>query len=628
MHKTMVFIMLALISVSILCYPIYALENIPQQLIVNTNVWIVLGGLGEIGEHVEKLVKENYTCTLSSELNLSIDIHTHFVMLNNISGLERILNHDSNYTTIIPKFMLEYIEYFHPEWNISKVQLVRADLFERDAWNYLVLNKIIPSDADYVLLIFYLPPEKGVLRTYYVQRYISEVGGYRNLTGFINFGGNTPLYFIDLSAIPRNWPTTDLPLHWAGMPVDPIDNPPLWDINSKEEAIDLIKRYIEGYIGFLVARPLFWIEKAPYPLWAPSYVVNITIFNFGHDHGSVEKLLRTIITGELKHMLESYTPYSHWEINISVINGNRTPLVKALQFDLRKTSSCTALNVSLIEHLLIANNYPNTTYSDNKLVFPVYILVGDKPLCLYYGEMNFTGAAFPGVFVILTYPGYMNRILDLGMDMAIAHEIGHMLGLPHPFERETAVDNAWPVTSRGYAMWWFFDFTVTPMSYAPTLIGWTGGLFYYDTKSLARYTAAYLLRKSFRENHVSSLLLIALDKLRKDKTLGLDGAVYLLLNLEHEYTSTITTTATYTLTTTITKNKTITKTITTTLPLTITEKTTITKTRTITFINTRAYTVTINNPSMFSPEFLFVMGIILIVSVTAIIIFGTRKYHV
>ena len=147
-------------------------------------------------------------------------------------------------------------------------------------------------------------------------------------------------------------------------------------------------------------------------------------------------------------MLESYTPYSNWEINISIINGNRTPLIKALQTDLRKTSSCTALNASLIEQLLIKNNYPNTTYSNNQVVFPIYIFVGDNPLCLYYEEMNFTGAAFPSLFIILTYPGYMDRILDLGMDMAIAHEIGHMLGLPHPFERETSIDDAWPMADK------------------------------------------------------------------------------------------------------------------------------------------------------------------------------------
>ena len=165
------------------------------------------------------------------------------------------------------------------------------------------------------------------------------------------------------------------------------------------------------------------------------------------------------------------------------------------------------------------------------------------------------------------------------------------------------------------------------MSYAPTLTGWTGGLFYYDAKSLARYTTAYLVWKALQENK-TPLLFEAVYRLREDKTLGPNGAISLLLNIKHEYTKTnpVTTTVTYTLTTTK-ENKTITKTISTLVPLTVTEKTTITKTRTITFNTTHVYTVTAGYPSiLFSPETLFILGITAVIVVAAvIIIYGAKK---
>jgi len=157
------------------------------------------------------------------------------------------------------------------------------------------------------------------------------------------------------------------------------------------------------------------------------------------------------------------------------------------------------------------------------------VLVGTHPLCMYFGNANFTGMAMLGLGVAIAFPGYARRVYELGMDDVIAHETGHMLGLPHPFDRMGDFAGTYPPGDKnGYARWWFFDFVATPMSYAPTLTGWDGGIFYYDAKSLSRYIASYLLKKALAKGVPEGVISTAMAKLSDDDVLGTSGAVSIL----------------------------------------------------------------------------------------------------
>jgi hypothetical protein len=148
---------------------------------------------------------------------------------------------------------------------------------------------------------------------------------------------------------------------------------------------------------------------------------------------------------------------------------------------------------------------------------------------MYFGNTNFTGMAMPGLGVAIAFPGYDRRAYELGMDDVIAHEVGHMLGLPHPFDRMGDFASTYPPGDKsGYARWWFFDFVATPMSYAPTLTGWDGGIFYYDAKSLSRYVAAHLLREALAKGVPEEVISVAMTKLSRDEVLGTGGAVSIL----------------------------------------------------------------------------------------------------
>ncbi len=494
------------------------------DVVVTANVWVVLAGLGGVANLVKHALRDVYESPLNSSLGLRLAVKLHVITYSNVSRLALLAMRDSIISRKVPGFITKYVRGTHPSWVIKGVELVRADLFERDAWVFLTSKGVVPADADYVLLIMYAPPPKGYFRTYYISRFVPEVGSYRNYTGMINFGGNTPLYFIDLSAIPAEWPNKEQPGYSSGIHVNTTVNPPLWDVGNLSEAVELVKHYVEGYVGFLVARELFTGLK-----WVSRYVVNVTILDFSAGREGARKVLRMLNPSTLEVMLHALLPYVEWGVHITVVNGNATPFRDVLLRGVKRVEGCLALNASRIYLMLERGVVAKVTYVSDEVIIPVYVLVGSHPLCMYFGDTEFTGMAMPGLGIAIAFPGYAGRAYELGMDEVIAHEVGHMLGLPHPFDRVGDFAHTYPPGGKGgYARWWFFDFVATPMSYAPTLTGWDGGLFYYDAKSLSRYLAAHLLKEAIAEGVPRGVISVATRKLSEDEVLGADGAVSIL----------------------------------------------------------------------------------------------------
>ncbi len=551
------------------------------DVVVKADVWVVLAGLGSIADLVKSMLKDTYESTLNSSLGLRLAVKLHVITYGNVSELASVARRDAVISRNVPEFIVRYVRSEHPSWIIKGVELVRADLFERDAWVLLTSKGVVPSDADYVLLIMYAPPPQGYFRTYYISKYVPEVGSYRNYTGMINFGGNTPLYFIDLSAIPAEWPNKGQPGYSSGIHVNATVNPPLWDVGSPSKAAELVRHYVEGYVGFLVARKLFAGLK-----WVPRYVVNVTILDFSARREGARKVLRMLNPSTLEVMLHALLPSAEWGVYVTVVNGNTTPFRDVLLEGVRRVDSCVALNASRIYTMLEKGVVAKVTYVGSEAVIPVYVLVGSQPLCMYFGNTNFTGMAMPGLGIAIAFPGYARRVYELGMDDVIAHEVGHMLGLPHPFDRMGDFAGTYPPGDKnGYARWWFFDFVATPMSYAPTLAGWDGGLFYYDAKSLSRYVAAYLLKEALAKGVSEEVVSAAMEKLSEDEVLGTDGAVSILqraLSLEPvpisitAPTVTSVTTVTKSVPTTVTEVKTEITTVTVPEVMTVTSTVTLT----------------------------------------------------
>ncbi len=570
-----------------------------QLYMVNTRVLTIIYGVDKSLENiVEGMVKKTYTVSLDPNLNLELMVNVDIEWVDNKSTLYPVLGNIisnaikeySKQVSIKPEFIKEYVEEKHPEWSNWSIQLVKADGVEVTLYRKLngILNSIVDYKPDYILLLYYYPV-KGVLRTYYVSKCYCELGLKRNFTGLIGFGGNTKLYFIDLSAIPGSHPNKTQPLYGRGRVFNYTDNPPLWDLVDDYSRAKQIAYYIKGYIGFLVIRGLF-TNRLPLK---PNYIVNISIVDFSNSTGR-NKLLRIFYENRLVELLSRLVPYVEWNITLNTVNGNESIWARALARSLVAGESRVIL-YDEVYNILSQHLAPTIKILEDKVIIPVYVFTHSKPLFFTYGPwtLNFTGAALPGLAVIVSFPGYYNRVYEQGLSMVIAHEVGHLLGLSHPFEGLS-------LDTYNITMDWTYDFVASLMSYAPTLAGWREGIFYYDYKSLTRYHAVELLASingniGFEPDIARALKLIEEDECGK--------AIELLkqIALKSKYSSTTTITVTKTTTTTLKETTTYTKTITHTIAETTTITETIRKqvfvketvTRTVTTTITTATTTTV-----------------------------------
>lgn len=590
--------MLAWAALALILLALAAHSSTPSAsngaLVVRANVYVVTVGLGRVAALAEDYVSHTYEVNLSRGLGLKLLVTLHFIRYGGIGEIKALLKRDSTVTAKLPSFIKEYVRSVHPSWVVRKVELVRADRFEHDLWTLLTCEGVVPKDSDYVLLLMYVPPPKGVLRTYFIRKYVPDLGAYRGFTGMVSFGGNDPLYFIDLSAIPASWPNPSQPGSRFGVHMNFTADPPLWDVSSEVKAAELVSHYIGGYVGFLVVRALMkdrlW--------WVPRMVLNVTVVNFGTNSSQeFRSLMRMLTPLRLEGMLHSLNPYVTWGVKVNVVNGNDTPF-RQLLANASRLGNVLALNPDFAGNIVRWGLVPKLRCVNwSYCVIPAYIFVGNVPMEFHGWGMNFTGYAYSRVAILLTFPGYAGRIYELGIDDALAHEMGHMLGLTHPFDRIVRVDDTYPPGKGGYARWWFFDFVTTPMSYAPTLTGWGGGPFYYDAKSLGRYYAAQLIRAGLKYGAPATAVAEAEALLSEDKVLGAGGAVAVMesalsrLGLTRTVTLTATAAgATVTSSVTVLKTSTVTTTSTTTSLKTLTRSTTTTMTKTVTSTSTSTVT--------------------------------------
>ena len=397
-----------------------------------------------------------------------------------LDNLQRAINYYINYTIIeapytlcsrlnkymleigkkgpLPRYIRDYLFHVHPRWKWQEAIYVNATSIEE--WLAHNMNNYIDTNVEYILILINIPWLKRP-RVYYVSNQN------RSYIGFIAFGGNYPIYFIDLSTIPKPYPEPEYALSNYGIGVNFNNTKPIWDIKSEFELIEILKNYISNFVNYIVVS-----DYVSLPNYSENYHLNIAILNYRDPEN---KSPLTININYLKKMLYSLVPYTNWSIDITTINGSQYPKILQVINNSTTINNWIVLEYKDLISALVKEGFLNYTYGWNYTYVPCIIVIAEKPLYLTYKlELNFTAIATPNGIVV-SYPGYAHRVIRDGIERIIAHEMGHMLGLVHPFEK--VIDNETEIK-------WLYDWIVSPMSYSPLLLGWKGGIFVFDSNKL------------------------------------------------------------------------------------------------------------------------------------------------
>ena len=294
----------------------------------------------------------------------------------------------------------------------------------------------------------------NVSRQYYIENRNPEDNKTIVLEGIRGWGGIAPLVFYDLTVIAKPRPESWQPFYGIGRPTSYTYEPPIWDLIDDDIYVaNLIRDHILSHI----------VGNYVSTAWFPRYVdIDINIIDFG-NRSRVNEILSRIDPRYVVSLAKSIAPWIHYRVDIEIINARDIPgLIYAIEYNSNR--SWMIIDYGILD--IVLHRYALSRISCitkgfvHNFTFLFFILATPKPSYMQWRggnyRFNFTGYS-AGCYGALSYPGYGYRVLRGGIVRAIVHELGHTLGLDHPFQV-------------GIKIRWLMDWVSSVMSYEDSVI--------------------------------------------------------------------------------------------------------------------------------------------------------------
>ena len=318
------------------------------------------------------------------------------------------------------------------------------------------------------------------LRNYHVNSIDSASGKSAQYTGLMGYGGTYNMFFYDLYAAP--WLDFDLDEFEYYIPPHAAS---LHDCADRRCEIELVTGHVGGALSHIVTPSLL------YPIEShPKYLVDLLVYVMPGGRititpASVERIMDTkVMLDELEYLY----PYADWDLSVSVERRDTRGLTYEFKrtFDDQTTLTIPnpfsgARTLKLLNHTQLQPHL--LEWSEKRAgsdmgakSIPVLLAIDDSDIDVYLGT-GFLGIA-PGMANSESDPCCAMVVTDsddvwesgIGPTNLVLHEVGHVLGLHHPFVSfdEYGADH--------YDK--YYDWYASPMTYSSPVSAWTCGILY------------------------------------------------------------------------------------------------------------------------------------------------------
>ena len=270
-----------------------------------------------------------------------------------------------------------------------------------------------------------------------------------------SWGGSGRLYFIDLSAGPSNV-TKQLPLQWATKANNITFQTPYGSIWLTQYLSDWIYGAVEGLFAPDFIYPIGFAKK---------FIIDVLVIDNRTDL-RIPAIDATLSPPRIKEELEKLLPLSEIEVKVRFINA--TSSKNLTNIIVTSTSPGKYGNISVIDARPVYNwlsaegvghlkDFFNITERTSELHIPVmaFVFTGEHQFGFTFKEdlsddaESIWGVALGDVILIshsshdLIRGNFTERRQPqrgFGLTNTIIHEVGHMLGLTHPFRIDPTQD--------------------------------------------------------------------------------------------------------------------------------------------------------------------------------------------